>query len=127
MKSKFFVFILIVFFPALSVSAQDAPSTILDKPVKVILWKITDGFPDIPVIISYKKDVFKFDTQGMDHRDFSIKIFKDHTGWKDNYLFVSQSCGGCNAFRGQRERVYKIKNNHLIQIGIVRGSDEDFN
>jgi len=52
-----------------------------------------------------------------DNLKAALKEMKHLTGVKKGYLFVPESCGGCNAWRGQVENVYKIHGGMPRKIG----------
>jgi hypothetical protein len=58
--------------------------------------------------------------------DEAVSRIKKSVGWKGNYLFVTDKCGGGNALRCDVEHVFTIRQGQLIYIGsIQRGLDNE--
>lgn len=98
---------------------MNVPITILQKPVLVRLKQTKD---DVFLIsVDFGKDHFSFKSEGYDN---SLPEYLKTFGWKENYLFVHQwnGCGSCH--KGVVDRVYKIINGHLVELGEIRSPED---
>jgi hypothetical protein len=102
-----------------STTVMNIPITILQKPVLVRLKQVAED--DFLTNVDFGKDHFSFKSEGYDN---SLPDFLKTFGWKDGYLFVHRwnGCGSCH--KGVVDRVYKIINGHLVELGEI-SSPED--
>lgn len=116
------IFLFLLITPHLLAAQSEIP--ILNDPVYVGLIPKAKEAEDLVLLvkIKYKSQNFILDAGWEGSRlDYQLDEFKRRTRWKDKYLFIAESCGGCNAFRGERDRVYKIKSGRLELVGIIQG------
>jgi hypothetical protein len=97
------------------------PITILQKPVLIKLRQISGGHDegDYVIDVDYKSDHFSLESEGYDG---SLDRFVKICGWKGDYLFVPSWNGCASCHKGEVSHVYKLKKDHLIELGetIVR-------
>jgi len=78
------------------------------------------------IVVTHDRRQFKTFT-GIMARDIkeAVSSLKKSVGWKGNYLFVTEDCGGGNIWRCYVEHVFAIRQGQLIYIGSVVQQDLD--
>ena len=111
--------------------AEKAFYVILKEPVQVIAEynpKFERLFLQARIIIRYRRQEYRLDSNVFAGDDSNlpgaIERLKGTIGWKSSCLFVSSECGGSNAWRCERDYIFKLNGEDLIYVGnIVADSD----
>jgi hypothetical protein len=112
----------ILIFLLLPVAAIAADKMIVTTGPPSVEMRLSDNFDDMhfrfQVEITHHGNGFTYETE------FSAKGLADaltkqrnRTGWKDGRFFAWASCGGGNAWRCDREYVFRLEDDRLIYLG----------
>jgi len=111
------------------VSTLSEPFNILSGRVNVqgILTETDPDYFGFAIVVTHDRRQFKTGTGIMGSGDIkkAVSRIKKSVGWKGNYLFVTEDCGGGNIWRCYVEHVFAIRQGQLIYIGSVVQQDLD--
>jgi len=101
------------------------------KPIKIHVGKVKvmaeisefvgDDYYGLQITVTAGQHKYEVDTglNGPENLKAVTRRLKKTIGWKGPYLFVRSECGGGNAFRCNKDYVFKLSGNKLIKIGEV--------
>jgi hypothetical protein len=87
----------------------------------VTMVRLKDDCHDFELKVRYGDTVFSLRTflAGVDDCQGALAVQKKHTRWGKPYLFVRSECGGGNAWRCDRDAIFKARSGQLVRLGEV--------
>lgn len=101
------------------------------KPIKIHMGKVKvmaeisefdgDDYYELQITVTTGQQKYEVDTalNGPENLKAVTRHLKKTIGWKGPYLFVRSECGGGNAFRCNKDYVFRLSGNKLIKIGEI--------
>ena len=101
------------------------------KPIQIHVGKVNvtaeisefdgDDYYDLQITVTTGQQKYEVDStlNGPENLKAVTRHLKKTIGWKGPYLFVRSECGGGNAFRCDKDYVFKLSGNRLIKIGEI--------
>jgi hypothetical protein len=80
-----------------------------------------ESYYELQITVAAGRKKYKVDSAltGQENLKTVTQRLNKTIGWKGPYLFVRSECGGGNAFRCDKDYVFKLSGNRLIKIGEI--------
>ncbi len=81
----------------------------------------SEGHYNLQITVAAGRKKYEVDSAltGQENLKTVTQRLNKNIGWKGPYLFVRSECGGGNAFRCDKDYVFKLSGNRLIKIGEI--------